>query len=110
MRNLLFPAVLLFASLNTYAFERDRLERACVIEQSSLLKERNGTPSCEQLNRLNKQKSAKRNAQSARAEKSIKASKTKKTANGAGAGYRWNPNEGRYCQHDEKGFPSRCYY
>lgn len=109
MKTALLAAAILLLPLSAHAFERERLERACAIEQSSLLKERNGTPSCDQLKRQNKQSSAKRSRNTGNSDKPKKISKPKKTANGEGAGYRWNPNENRYCQHDAKGFPSQCY-
>ena len=109
MKNISLTVFILLLSFNAHALEREDLERACMIEQGSLLKERNGTPSCDQLKRLNKPSSAKHKHNTDSNDKPKKVSKPKKAANGEGAGYRWNPNEGRYCQHDAKGFPVQCY-
>ena len=109
MKTTLLATAILLLPLSAHAFERERLQRACMIEQGSLLKDRNGTPSCDQLKKLNKQSSAKRKGNAANSDKPKKAGKPKKVANGEGEGYRWNPNESRYCQHDTKGFPSQCY-
>ena len=49
MKTTLLATAILLLPLSAHAFERERLQRACMIEQGSLLKDRNGTPSCDQL-------------------------------------------------------------
>ncbi|WP_107688702.1 hypothetical protein [Neisseria wadsworthii] len=103
------PLLFLFLTFDAHAFEQERLERACRIEQGSLLKDRNGTPSCDELKRFHAKKSIKSAKSSNHSAKAPKASKPKQIANGEGAGYRWNPHEGRFCQHNAKGFAQSCY-
>ncbi|EGZ47453.1 hypothetical protein [Neisseria wadsworthii] len=103
------PLLFLFLTFDAHAFEQERLERACRIEQGSLLKDRNGTPSCDELKRFHAKKSIKSAKNNNHSAKAPKASKPKKIANGEGAGYRWNPHEGRFCQHNAKGFAQSCY-
>ncbi|KPN70824.1 hypothetical protein [Neisseria sp. 83E34] len=104
------PLLFLFIAFDTHAFEHERLERACRIEQGSLLKDRNGTPSCDELKRFHAKKSTKpaKNPNTG-TNKTPKTPKPKKIANGEGAGYRWNPHENRFCQHNAKGFAHICY-
>lgn len=100
---------LIFIPLTAQAHERERLERACSIEQNSLLKERNGTPSCTALKRLKKRSNRPNQPASSAPAQQTSQSKPKKTANGEGSGYRYNPHEGRFCQHNDKGLATTCY-
>ena len=80
MKTTLLAITILLLPLSAHAFEHERLQRACMIEQGSLLKDRNGTPSCDQLKKLNKQSSAKRKGNAADSDKPKKAGKPKKVA------------------------------
>lgn len=96
--------------LSAHAYDREQLERSCKIEQGSLLKERNGTPSCTLLKQQRQNRIAKkRPPEPSERNRAAKTAKPKKQANGEGAGYRWNPNENRHCQHDARGIPTQCY-
>lgn len=104
-----------------YRWEIERAERSCELEQNSLLRERNGTPSCNRLRELNKMQREFDRAQRAnnyRAERreerenrvrQYENRNPRAIRNGQGHGYRWNPHEGKYCQHDNDGYPTLCY-
>ena len=55
----LYSVLLLLAAAPVFAaetkpdsYETERLERSCAIKRESLLRERNGTPACDRLDRL----------------------------------------------------------
>lgn len=104
-----------------YRWDIERAERSCEIEQNSLLRERNGTPSCNRLRelmRLQRDFEAAERISSYRAElrqerenraREYENRNPREIRNGNGSGYRWNPNENKYCQHDYYGYPTLCY-
>ncbi len=49
---LLAAAPVVAAETKPDSYETERLERSCAIERESLLRERNGTPACDRLDRL----------------------------------------------------------
>ena len=52
---LILPAALLPAAAQAAdPFETERLQRSCTLQRESLLRERNGTPACDQLKALHK--------------------------------------------------------
>lgn len=102
-------------------FELERLERSCRLQQESLLKERQGTPACQEWKqakrtyqrqqRLAKTEQQKQQTAQRRAEQAARKRQARPQAlpNGQGSGYRWNGNENRYCQHNAQAIPTECY-
>ncbi|MDO1510448.1 MULTISPECIES: hypothetical protein [unclassified Neisseria] len=115
--------ILLFASTSSFAvdpFEVERVERSCKHEKSSILRDRYGTPSCDHLGRLYELEREQQHIRYARefneSQERIAATPQRiivehriARQNGVGSGYRWNGNEGRYCNHDAAGYPTNCY-
>ncbi|UOP00818.1 hypothetical protein [Kingella potus] len=93
---------LLFAALPALAaaadnYEIERLERKCALERESLLRERNGTPACEQLDRIygTARRTPRRRWLFGRRKKKY-------------SGYYWNGAYGKNCTHDSKGDVIGC--
>ena len=87
------PAVVAAAD----SYEIEKLERKCTLERESLLRHRNGTPSCEQLDRIY-----------GRPPKTepvviVQPAEEKYTD------YRWNDGYKQNCLHDKKGNVVSCY-
>ncbi|MGF6147415.1 Uncharacterised protein [Kingella potus] len=92
---------LLFAALPALAaaadnYEIERLERKCALERESLLRERNGTPACEQLDRIY--------GRPPHAAPTV----VIRPAEEKYSGYYWNGAYGKNCTHDSKGDVIGC--
>lgn len=123
MKYILIAAACLASSLAyaDYSYQIEVERRNCAVEQKSMLKHRKGTPACTRLNELiakhigyqrsqaiNSYNQAQREAYEAGLRQHQNQNPAQRK-NGEGKGYRWNPNEKKYCQHDKAGYPTLCY-
>ncbi|WP_037585341.1 hypothetical protein [Stenoxybacter acetivorans] len=104
----LFPLPLLALD---YDYEIDQANMKCQNESRSLLRERNGTPSCDRLQELYRIKQAQegRLLQERQADKPQRVIvQPHQSDTDSGTGYRWNRGYGKYCDHNSDGYPIRC--
>lgn len=113
--------IISFPASAKYRWDIEKAERSCELQQNSILRDRNGTPACDRLRELNRlqrnfeigQRESNYRAEW-REERDIRAREyenrnPRAIRNGYGDGYRWNPHESKYCQHDYDGYPTTCY-
>lgn len=107
MKNMLICCCLLIpvALMAADAHEVDRLMRQCDNEQSSLLRERYGIPSCEQLDRLHY---AYPKISPPSMQPQTKPSHVHSSVDNA-SDYRWSGMHGKYCNFDKDGNVTMCY-
>jgi hypothetical protein len=103
-----------------YSYEIEKAQRSCEIQRGSIMRDRNGTPACSQLDQLYRlQREEQRNERQRewnRSQERIAATPQRViheqrvvVPNGQGSGYRWNAAEGAYCDHDQGGYAVNCY-
>lgn len=107
MYRYLAPMLFIFASAPLHAadaHELERLQRQCKIEQGSLLRDCEGTPSCDQLDRLYHR----------RRETGLTVNTTPQPPKAEAeperfSEYRWNGMYQKHCYHDKEGNASLCF-
>ena len=105
MHRYFVPILLLSISLPAFSadpHEIDRLQRQCENEKGSLLRDRRGTPSCDQLDRIFKRPMAFHPAENSTAQ-------PKKEEIEPFTEYRWNGMYQKNCLHDKDGNASTCF-
>lgn len=118
-----FGIVLAVLSLPALAWvtpqEIAQAERACQLESSSMLKDRNGTPSCGRVKELYRQQRLETRAQMqheynqsqeriAATPQQVIITNQVSVPTEQGGGYHWNATYGKYCYHNPAGYATSC--
>lgn len=106
-----------------YTYEIEQAIKNCQVEQSSMFRMRKGTPACTKLHHLQrlqqqyeirmqvKQQQQQMQQQYQQQQEIIRQyhNNNPKPIPTQNRGYAWNPREGKYCEHDNNGYPLKCY-
>lgn len=119
---IIIASLLISSSVSAkYRWDIEKAERSCQLQKNSILKDKNGTPACDNLRELRMMQQSferdrrennyriERREERDRRAREYENRNPRAIRNGYGDGYRWNPHESKYCQHDYDGYPTTCY-